>query len=254
MERLHKLRNDVQNRNTKAWGKIVEYVEYVRENKLDEFSPREYLGDELFAQIHTLPESISKLKYVKKIWLYGSMLYRVPPEIGEMESLEYFDPYTSYKLRWFPYEITKCHLLKDSRISTRALFGNYKNRMGFPALHNNPVRYEGDILKCSICEKEMSYADTNQLWITLKVATDIVPLLVNSCSSTCEQRLPEPPKLDIPIAHKGGSGLVQPNVDELAYYKAMSKPINLDKVQNEAGSANNEGSNLLQLIRKIWEK
>ena len=106
---------------------------------------------------------IPTLKKVKKIWLYGSNLKRIPAEIGEMEALEYFDPYTSYQLHWFPYEITQCKNLKDSRVSTRALYGNRKNRMGFPRLTHNPVRYSGDSLKCSVCSKIINYEQTNQL-------------------------------------------------------------------------------------------
>ena len=178
-KRNSKIENDVQDRSSDAWKKLCDYIDQIVENGNDEFSPRESLREELFNEIYTLPKSIANLKKVKKLWLYGSKLKRIPPEIGQMESLEYFDPYTSYNLHWFPYEITNCKNLKDSRISTRALYGNYKNRMGFPRLDHNPVRYHGDKVLCSICKKEMTYNETNQLWITLKIGTDMVPLLVN---------------------------------------------------------------------------
>ena len=71
-------------------------------------------------------------------------------------------PYTSYDLNWLPYEIVNCKELKDSRISTRALYGNYKNRMGFPRLDQNPVRYFGDNLRCSVCKNSISYENTDQ--------------------------------------------------------------------------------------------
>ena len=100
-KRISKIDNDVQDRNSLAWKKLCDYVEKVAAENCDEFSPLEDLGQELFAQIHTLPETISKLKKVKKVWLYGSKLKRIPPEIGQMEALEYFDPYTSYDLHWF---------------------------------------------------------------------------------------------------------------------------------------------------------
>src|SRR5687768_13246059 len=205
------INNNVQDKTSLAWQKLCEYVEKVAANNQEEFSPLEELGQELFAQIHTLPGSISKLKKVKKVWLYGSKLRRIPPEIGEMESLEYFDPYTSYGLHWFPYEIMHCRNLKHSRVSTRALYGNFKNRMGFPDLTNNPIRYEGNTVHCSICRKEMTYDQTNQLWISLKVATDILPLLANICSKECEDRLPKPPGEYLQYAHKGGAGLKQPS-------------------------------------------
>lgn len=142
--------------------------------------------------------------------LYGSKLKRIPPEIGQMESLEYFDPYTSYDLHWLPYEITECQKLKNSRISTMVFYGNYKNRMSFPRLDHNPVRYHGPKVLCSICKKEMTYAETNQLWVTLRIGTDVVPLLANLCSTKCEEALGKPPEHYVQYPHKGGSGLVQP--------------------------------------------
>jgi hypothetical protein len=249
---ISKIKNDVQDRNSDAWKKICEYVEVVAENGNDEFSPREYLGDELFAQIYTLPESIGKLRKVKKVWLYGSNLKRIPPEIGQMKSLEYFDPYTSYDLKWFPYELTKCKNLKDSRISTRALFGNFKNRKPFPKLDHNPVRYEGKTVKCSICEKEMSYDETNQLWITLRIGTDTVPLLANLCSKKCENDLPSPPKGYVQAPHKGGADLKQPSYEEWGKENVVKMSLeDLEKLNEEN---KNKKPKLLKLIRKIWEK
>ena len=184
---------------------------------MDEFGP------ELFSQIYTLPESISKLKKVKKVWLYGSKLKRIPPEIGEMEALEYFDPYTSYDLHWFPYEIINCKNLKDSRVSTRALYGNFKNRMGFPKLTRNPVRYEGNTVSCSICKKEMSWQETNQLWISLWVGTDVLPLLANICSKECESAIPAPPENYIHYLHKGGAQLKQPPDENERFKQNINK-------------------------------
>lgn len=205
--KIEKIENNVQNRNSVAWKKLCEYVDKVAEEESEEFSPVEELGHELFSQINSLPETISKLKKVKKMWLYGSKLIRIPPKIGQMESLEYFDPYTSYNLHWFPYEITHCKNLKSSTVSTRALYGNYKNRMGFPVLTNNPVRYSGETVKCSVCSKVISYEETDQWWISLRVATDVMPLLVNVCSEKCKNTLPDAPEDYIQSAHKGSSRL-----------------------------------------------
>lgn len=261
-DRISKIENDVQNRNSVAWQRLCDYVDKVTAENVEEFSPLEALGSELFAQIHTLPESISKLKKVKKVWLYGSKLKRIPPEIGEMESLEYFDPYTSYDLHWFPYEITNCKKLKDSRVSTRTLYGNCKNRMGFPRLTHNPVRYFGDTVKCSVCKKEMTYEQTNQLWISLWIGTDVLPLLVNLCSKECENKLPKPPEDYIQFPHKGGADLKQPLDEnerfelEMAQYEDESnkelyqthKTIESDKKQEK------KGFQIIKLIRKIWER
>jgi hypothetical protein len=211
---IRAIENDVQDRTSEAWKKLCDYVERAAAEGHEVFSPGKELGAELFSQIHTLPESISKLKTVKKLYLYGSRLIRLPPEIGDMDALEEFTPYTSYDLNWFPYEITRCKNLKDSTVSTRAIYGNHKNRMGFPSLAKNPVRYEGETLHCSICKKVISYGETEQLWITLRVATDWLPLLTNLCSETCEQALPRAAKAFVPYPHKGGADLQQPGEKE----------------------------------------
>lgn len=258
--KISRIENDVQDRNCEAWVKLCKYVDKVSEKGLDEFSPLEILGTELFSEIYTLPESISKLKKVKKLWLYGSKLKRIPPEIGEMESLEYFDPYTSYDLHWFPYEIINCKNLKDSRVSTRALFGNYKNRMAFPSLDSNPVRYFGDKVNCSVCKKEMTYKETNQLWITLRIGTDIVPLLTNLCSKNCEDTLPKPPENYVQYPHKGGSDLVQPpDEDEIWELKMTKREKEKSAVEQQTAALKNSKNKTgkiktFKLIRKLWEK
>lgn len=259
-KRISRIENDVQDRSSTAWKKLCDYVEYLAESDEDEFSPAEYLGGELFSEIYTLPETISKLKNVRKIWLYGSNLKRIPPEIGQMESLDYFDPYTSYDLHWFPYEITKCKQLKDSRISTRALFGNYKNRMGFPDLAQNPVRYKGDTVFCSLCKKPMTYEQTNQLWISLRIGTDVVPLLVNVCSKECEQSMTKPPEHYLQYPHKGGSNLSQPPDEDEMWELEMQKR----EQENDSDDHTNEVDAIpdladgvkktFKLVRKLWEK
>ncbi|MFC7345788.1 hypothetical protein ACFQO9_03520 [Chryseobacterium zhengzhouense] len=251
-EKIHKIENDVQDRNSVAWKKLCEYVDKVASENREEFAPYEELGEELFFQIYTLPESISKLKKVKKIWLYGSKIKRIPPEIGEMESLEYFDPYTSYNLHWFPYEITNCKNLKDSRVSTRALLGNYKNRIRFPSLIHNPVRYLGETLKCSVCKKEITCEKTNQLWITLRVGTDTLPLLANLCSKECEEILPEPVKGYVKFPHKGGADLEQPSYEE--WEKANVVKMTMADIEKLNDGTTDNPPKLLKLIRKIWER
>ena len=265
-KKISKIENDVQDRNSVAWKKLCDYVDKVATENRVEFSPAEELGPELFAQIHTLPETISKLKKVKKVWLYGSKLKRIPPEIGDMEALESFDPYTSYDLHWLPYEITKCKNLKDSRVSTRALYGNWKNRMGFPRLTHNPVRYSGDNVNCSVCGKAMTYEQTNQLWISLNVGTDILPLLTNLCSKECEVKLPKPPEDYIQFAHKGGADLEQP-LDEDERFELEMKNHEVNQNDNVIITTQTDNDEtpldkptdrkefpLLKLIRKILER
>ncbi len=262
---LPKIKNNVQDRNSVAWKKLCEYIDEIAENGTDEFVPREALGDELFSKIFTLPESIAKLKKVRKVGLYGSNLKRIPPEIGEMESLEYFDPYTSYDLKWFPYEITKCKKLKDSRISTRALFGNFKNRKPFPLLEHNPVKYFNDKLKCSVCEKELEYEQTNQMWISAYIGTDTIPMLANLCSQKCKENLKKPPKDYIQFPHKGGADLAQPLDEENQPFevqleiirkkgKEIKDKMGVLKIEQKKNEKSAPKLPVLKLIWKIWER
>jgi hypothetical protein len=160
---------------------------------------------------------------VKTLFLYGSYLVRIPPEIGEMASLETFDPYTSHRLHWFPYEITRCKGLKDSTVSTRALYGNYKFRPPFPKLTrvNSPglvgveptysATDKGKLLRnCSVCNRGFEDLRRHRVWISLNVATDVLPLLVNACSEECIQRLPKPPDGYVQHPHRGGLEVQQP--------------------------------------------
>lgn len=211
----HWLINDFQNTNSDAWRKLCEYIDLVADAKEEKFNPVEYLGNEHYLEIFTLPPSIAKLKRVKILNLYGSRIRILPPEIGEMESLEEFDPYTSCDLRWFPYEITRCRRLKDTCVSTRMLYGNFKTRAEFPSLVANPVRYSDADAHCSICNVVIPSNMQMQFWISLLVGKDVLPLLVNSCSDNCTQSLPKPPRNYIETPHKGGNSIVQP----LGYYQ-----------------------------------
>ena len=198
-----------QDTSSEAWGKLGELIEIAASKGAQEFAPGLQMPPELWARIITLPPSISKLKRVRKLYLYGSHLVRIPPEIGDMENLEELDVYTSYRLHWLPYEVTRCNQLKRSRFSTRALYGNYKYRPMFPSLEGrepkNPIPKA-----CSVCRGNLEGAKVEQYWLSLWVGTDVVPLLVNACSEECIRRLPGPAKGYVPHAHKGGVALVQP--------------------------------------------
>ena len=88
---ISKIENNVQDKDSVAWKKLCAYIDKIAADESDEFAPSEALGRELFSQIHTLPETISKLKKVTKVYLYGSKLKRIPPEIGEMQAIEYLE-------------------------------------------------------------------------------------------------------------------------------------------------------------------
>ncbi|PQO40115.1 hypothetical protein [Blastopirellula marina] len=201
---MHVEQQDV---DCEAWQRLNELIDAAIRDGREEISFGQELGWETWTQIIELPASIAKLKQVKRLVLYGSGLVRIPPEIGEMESLEIFQPYTSYRLHWLPYEIRRCRKLGQSTISTRALYGNYKHRPPFPAL---PQLHPSYLPKeCSICREPLT--DTVlQRWVTLRIATDVVPLLVHACSEKCVAAIPTPPENYVQTPHEGGLQLQQP--------------------------------------------
>lgn len=256
-----KIENSKQDRNSESWIKLCQYVDDLIASGSDEFSPREYLGDELFQTIYTLPESISGLKDVKKVWLYGSHLSSIPIEIGMMESLEYFDPYTSYSLKWFPYEIMNCKKLKTSRVSTRAFFGNRKNKKPFPDLTDNDFRYHGGIVKCSFCQDTADDSKLEQYWVSRIVGTDLIPLLVNTCSEECKIQIDKEDdtiRYYVNNCHKGGSKVPKAKISEGEYRKKFMKKIEyknvLDTDGNELQDVSIKNIKPLKAIWKIWEK
>jgi hypothetical protein len=203
------LHTEEQDTTCSGWIRLLELVDQAAQDKREEFSPKREMTPQQWTQIVTLPTSIAKLKSVKHLILYGSHLVRIPPEIGEMTSLEQFTPYTSHRLHWFPYEITRCKNLKDSTVSTRALYGNYKYRPPFPSL---PSLSGASVpARCSICDNPFEGAMPLQYWVSLRVATDVLPLLVHACSQECLSRLPAPPENYVQDAHQGGLKLTQPS-------------------------------------------
>jgi hypothetical protein len=202
------LHTEVQDTTCAGWVRLLELIDEAASDQREEFSPGREMTPEQWTQIVTLPPGIAKLKAVKHFILYGSSLVRIPPEIGEMSSLEEFTPYTSYRLHWFPYEITRCTNLKRSTVSTRALYGNFKNRPPFPRL---PQRHELHTPKtCSVCGSSLGDHVPLQYWVSLGVGTDVLPLLVHACTKDCLLKIPAPPNKYIEKPHKGGLGQPQP--------------------------------------------
>lgn len=201
---------EAQDETSEAWNKLLELIDDAADRGLEELAPGRALGPDLWRQIVTLPPSIARLERVKVLNVYGSNLHSIPPEIGQMSALEVFTPYTSYRLHWFPYEIVHCSALRDSTVSTRALYGNYKFRPTFPRLptqlpaHASPAR-------CSVCQASSEGEGLQQWWISLQVATDVLPLLAHVCSDACLQRIGTPPDGYLGGPHRGGTGLVQPS-------------------------------------------
>jgi hypothetical protein len=170
------------------------------------FWPAKELAPEVWAQIIELPPTISKLTQVTHLRLYGSHLVRMPPEIGDMRSLIELDAYTSYRLHWFPYEVARC---RNSRISTRALYGNISFRPAFPNLDEEDATV-WSIGSCSVCGTPFDGRTAQLAWISFPVGTDVLPLLVRACSERCLERLPTPWGPYVPHPHRGGTSLMQP--------------------------------------------
>ncbi len=215
---------EAQDTGCDAWKRLLDLVERAAADGREDFDPAAEIGYDQWSRIVALPPSIGRLGSVRRLHLYGSHLVRVPPEIGLMTALEEFDPYTSYRLHWFPYEITRCPNLRRSRVSTRALYGNYKLRPPFPRLDlgvgPSPGRVEPLRLPlpdappatrpCSVCGRPFEDRRSHRVWVSLRVATDVLPLLVNACSEECVGRLPAPPDGYISGPHRGGPGIPQP--------------------------------------------
>ena len=144
-----------------------------------------------------------------------------------MESLESFEPYTSHRLHWFPFEITRCRRLARSVVSTRSLYGNYKVRPPFPSLqparpsaadldlaHLAPAVWGAEaVTACSVCGSSLTMTGLHQAWISLRVATDVLPLLVNACSDNCVRKTPLGAEGYVRTPHGGGPTVPQPPPD-----------------------------------------
>ncbi|MDA5279197.1 hypothetical protein ACWGHM_00695 [Streptomyces sp. NPDC054904] len=104
-------------------------------------------------------------------------------------------------------------------MSTRALYGNRKRRPPFPPLPavaataqavdledlDPGVRGAAAIRACSVCAHPVRGVNLRQVWISLRTSgSDVLPLLVNACSTACADALPEPPEGYARMPHTGG--------------------------------------------------
>ena len=209
---------EVQDTQSEGWTRLLELIEIAAADGREEFAPFLEMPLEAQSQVITLPSTIGKLKAVRRLVLFGSFLVRIPPEIGDMDNLVEFLPYTSMRLHWFPYEITRCTKLDESLVSTRALYGNFKFNPPFPCLErprsstteldlaNLPSDRYGapTITTCSVCRTPLAQTGLHQVWISLNVGTDVLPLLVNACSPDCVARLPPAADGYVSGPHTGG--------------------------------------------------
>jgi hypothetical protein len=196
-----------QDNGAAGWTKVRELIERTKRAEALLFEPSAHIPWEDWMRVITLPPEMASLADVRNVRLYGSHLRRLPPEIGHMSNLEDLDIYTSYSLHWLPYEVTRCTKLHQSRMSTRALYGNRNTRLPFPRL---ATALEALLPStCSVCDRP-SDRTLEPFWITLRIATDTVPLLVHSCSKECTLSLPRPPEGYFERPHKGGGGVGMP--------------------------------------------
>jgi hypothetical protein len=199
---------DNQDPDVAGWSRTLDLVRSSTAQGAQVFEPAAHLPWDDWMKVVTLPEEIAELKTVKQVRLYGSHLRRLPPHIGRMVMLEELDIYTSYSLHWLPYEILRCSRLCRSRISTRALYGNRKTRLPFPQL-SSPV--EALIPQtCSVCDRPFGAVVPQLFWVTLRVGTDMVPLLIHSCSHDCTLSVPAAPANYFERPHQGGAGVGMP--------------------------------------------
>jgi hypothetical protein len=190
---------DRQDTSAPGWLHLLALIDEAAADGREVFKPLAEMSPEERRQVITLPPSIGQLTAVRHLVLYRSNLVRLPPQIGTMASLEVFEPYRSQRLHWFPYELTRCTNLKYSTVSTRSIFGNYKYRPPFPALRQGPLPSAGldpglwgadALTTCSVCDSRFTEWGIRQVWLSARVATDVLPLLVNACSDTCVDALP----------------------------------------------------------------
>ena len=216
---FHPERQDTQSR---GWQRLLALIDEAAADGRTVFKPFVELSAAERREIITLPPTIAALTEVRHLVLYGTNLVRIPPEIGAMISLEMFEPYSSHRLHWYPYELTRCAGLRGSTVSTRVLYGNVKFRPPFPMLrpvttvveadftHLDPGVWGADAVgTCSVCAGPVDQ-ELHQRWISLAVATDVLPMLVNACSTTCLAALPPARSGYVATPHCGGPDLVQP--------------------------------------------
>lgn len=214
-----------QDTGSDGWRRLCELVDEAAADGRTTFTPLKEMTPAQRRDVVTLPPGIAGLTAVTHLVLYGSNLVRIPPQIGAMTNLTVFEPYTSGRLHWFPYEITRCTRLRSSTVSTRVLYGNFKYRPPFPALRPVTTAAEADVgaldpavfgtervETCSVCDRPVE-RELHQAWLSLGVGTDVLPLLVNACSAACVRALPPGAGNHVPAPHHGGPGVAQPPTD-----------------------------------------
>ena len=203
------LHAEMQNTSAPGWLALLALIDVSRSASVIE--PAAILPADQWSDVITLPAEVQILTTVSQLRLYGSHLRRLPPEIGRLSALCNLDTYTSYSLHWLPYELTRCTRLRDTRMSTRALYGNVKTRLPFPRLSSPLATLQPQT--CSVCDRPFGLRGAKPFWNSQRIGTDIAPLLAHSCSSECTARIPDAPDGYYARPHKGGGGVGMPDAD-----------------------------------------
>ena len=75
---------------------------------------------------------------------------------------------------------------------------------------------------CSVCGGALPQSGPLQRWISLRVATDVMPPLVNACSAACIAKLPPGADNYLAVPHEGGNGVRQPTARDERPFSATS--------------------------------
>lgn len=202
---------DTQDISSPGWTALLKLVAEASAKHAKIFEPSASLAADQWSSVITLPQSVGALAAVEQVRLYGSHLRRLPPQVGRLEALEDLDIYTSYSLHWLPYEVMRCSRLRETRMSTRALYGNSKTRLPFPRLAGAIEVLMPET--CSVCDQAFGEDEPQVFWTTQRIGTDIVPLLIHGCSAACVALVPDSPKGYYARPHKGGGGVGMPDAD-----------------------------------------
>ncbi|GAA3033707.1 hypothetical protein GCM10020229_51430 [Kitasatospora albolonga] len=118
-----------------------------------------------------------------------------------MNRAEEFTPYTSGRLHWFPYEITRCTRLgaqhgehactvRQTTSSVRRSPGCGRSGLRRSGLTDlDPKRWgRRPSTAAAVCDRPIAGGGLHQVWLTLQVATDALPLLVTPARRLCASR------------------------------------------------------------------
>src|SRR5271157_3278021 len=97
-------------------------------------------------------------------------------------------------------------------VKVLGVYGSYKYRAPFPRLPS--ISADLTPACCSVCRGPFTKHGIFQAWVSLPVATDVLPLLVHACSSECLQKLPKPAEGYVPQPHQCGLEVKQPPTEE----------------------------------------